>query len=81
MAESACPDCKGSGWYTGLQTVEKCTTCGGTGVATRGVSPLWAIYRNLKSSAAAEVEFAREYSCDPYSCDPLPADDAAELSQ
>ena len=26
-----CPDCKGSGKYTGLHTIEYCGTCGGSG--------------------------------------------------
>lgn len=29
--KEACPDCKGTGEYRGLQTVSTCTLCGGTG--------------------------------------------------
>lgn len=26
-----CPDCKGSGWYTGFREVKHCPTCDGSG--------------------------------------------------
>jgi DnaJ-class molecular chaperone len=35
----ACPDCKGSGKYVGLQIVEPCTLCNGSG-KSRGRSAL-----------------------------------------
>jgi hypothetical protein len=31
LATDPCPDCKGTGKYTGLNTVEECGTCGGSG--------------------------------------------------
>jgi RecJ-like exonuclease len=31
-----CPDCKGSGTYTGLTVVEPCRTCNGTGSVRDG---------------------------------------------
>ena len=30
-ASETCPDCGGSGKFTGLNAVENCSTCGGTG--------------------------------------------------
>ena len=29
--KTACPDCNGSGKYVGLNVIEACATCGGTG--------------------------------------------------
>jgi RecJ-like exonuclease len=41
MDDLKCPDCKGSGKYVGLQAVEVCETCAGTGGRARyGISPL-----------------------------------------
>lgn len=31
--DTPCPDCRGTGSYAGLATVETCRTCGGTGVS------------------------------------------------
>lgn len=31
LEQSTCPDCGGTGQYTGLQVVESCSRCGGTG--------------------------------------------------
>lgn len=31
VSAAPCPDCRGTGSYAGLATVETCRTCGGTG--------------------------------------------------
>lgn len=69
MDSTACPDCRGSGKYIGLNVVEPCLGCGGSGQQRRKLRSGFAMIDVLddheayaKHTAEMQRRFAQQFS-------------------